>query len=562
VLIVRTTLSLLLLAKLLFADIVKREDIIENTYKIAISSFNKQDELNIALKKLKDYDLYIDSKNALYIVNIPDKKIAKKILERVVKSHYKKAYVIYDLTKKSGGIITSKTKDTNLSTNRASKTEINKYVSKQKTLKLTDNNDNSDNNLTISLKDALLISLNRSHKIQSLKEKVIQQIYKVREKEGVFLPNITLYSTSGYEYYHTRDKKDIKDKYKKGDIQLNLTQNIYAGGKNSAELNREKAKLLSETASFREKVEEESLKVIEAYLDLYFQKQAIEIEEKNFASLQEILKIVETKERNGAATKGDLNNIKSKVENASTALVKARSRYQNSLSFYRYFLGEENGKKFPKDEKFDFKNYTEANVFDIFKDKNAKLLINRYKIDAQSFDYEAKKSAFKPTVDLILTSKAKYSKAEIDPMREDKASAMISINYNLYKGGSDKAKLLSSKSKLRALKHQYRDIVDSTKYNLKQLFENVKSVNESLSHIKEEVEANRKTLKSYWSAFKYGNQDIQALLLAQRALNRSKQDELKEKKNYILGHFKLLSQTGELLEFLGLEDFVNPQTMR
>jgi len=557
-------LLFIIFAEALFAQSIKKEDLIPDLYSIKIGVFAKKTSIKKVEKQFLKYDIIkVPHKKRyhLYITNIKNKKQAKELLKKEVKPFYKDAYLVKNRFK-SKKIKTVIKKDINSTTTPKLKIEKNDNnitsIYKPKNDLNTTTTKNYDKNNTISLKNAILTALNRSHKILSLREKVVQQKYKVEEKKGAFLPNVTLYSTTGYEYIHTRSDKDSEDKYSKADMQLSITENIYAGGKHSKELKKEEAKLLSESASFREKVEEETLKIIEAYLNLYYQKLAIEIEKDSMVSLKKILNIVEIKEKNGAATKGDLNNIKSKVENASTALVKASSKYQNTLAFFQYFLGKEAGKKEPYQGEFDFPKYDKKSIFNIFETKNAKIQNNKYKIQAQKFDFEAKKAPFRPNIDLIITGKEKFSKAQIDPYRDEKASAVLSLNYNLYKGGSDKAKLLSSKSKISQLMFQYSDILESTKYNLMQLFESISSANDTLKHIKNEVEANKKALDSYWSAFKYGNQDIQALLLAQRALTRSQQDELKERENYILGYFKLLTQTGELLEYLKLDDFVDP----
>ena len=484
-----------------------------------------------------------------------NKNIDKTIL-RVKKQHIDKKDLVefVDVIKVEKKNKNSKKEFKNKKTKLITKKRQNKKIVKKvkSTKKIQKKIDNQ-----MLLKDAILISLNRSNKILALREKVIQQKHKVETKLANFKPNITLYANGGYTYIHTRSNTDNEDSYPSGDLQLSINENIYAGGKHINELRKEEAILKSESAKFRSKVEEEVLKIIEAYLDLYYQKRAIDIEKKNMKGLQKILKIVKIKEKNGATTKGDLNNIESKVENASSALVKIVSKYQNSLAFYQYFVGKENANKIPTEGKFLFKEYKKESLLKIGEEKNAKLQINRYKIEAQKFDFYAKKSAFYPKLDFIINTKEKFSNGANDPYRDEKASAMLSLSYNLYKGGSDSAKVESSRSKIRELQYKYIDILESTKYNILQLFENITSLKDSIKHTTNEVRANKKVISSYWNAFKYGNQDIQALLLAQRALNRSQQDELKESKNYMIGYFKLLAQSGELLEFLKVEDFIN-----
>ena len=563
----------------IYANEIRKDEVKPNLYSIKLGVFKEKESIDKIKKTFSSYDIAVipyKNRKHVYLTNLNTKDDAKNLLQTKVKKLFKDAYILknhfsskkYKTVPSTKKIATkikiqTKLKPEHEKNNSTKQQTISAKSSNKKIKKLVSTpvriNKTIKDQKGISLHKALLIALNRSKKILSLREKVIQQKRKVDEKRGAFMPNVTLYSNAGYNYVHTRSDKKTEDKYPTADAQLSITENIYAGGKHSASLKKEKAKLKSESASFREKVEDETLKIIEAYLNLYYQKKAIDIENKNMQNLQKILKIVQIKEKNGATSKGDLNNIKSKVENASSALVKASSKYQNTLAFYEYFLGKDNAKYKPSQGEFHFSVYSKKQLFKNFEKYNAKLQINRYKLLAQKYDYQAKKAPFRPNVDLIVTGKEKFSKANVDPYRDEKASAVLSLNYNLYKGGQDKAKLLASKSKIAQLQYQYTDMLESTKYNLKQLFENISSLDDSLIHTKKEVDANKKALQSYWDSFKYGNQDIQTLLLAQRALNRSQQDLLKEKENYILGHFKLLKQTGEILQFLHIEDFVNPK---
>jgi len=570
--------SLLFLLQTIFAVEIAKEDVIPDMYSIKVGVFKKERSIQKAKKLFTALPVVIFPHHHLqhfYITNIKSREEAEALLRQKVKNYFKDAYILKNRTRRkpkhTTATVTIPTDKNSTVADITPKPQSHEQnmtqTSKVRVMTTTAHSDKKpllstpDNNRTITLKKAIMIALKRSHKILSLREKVIQQRYRVREKEGAFLPDVTLYSTAGYNYIHTRADKESEDKYPAADAQMSITENLYAGGKQYAELKKEQAKLRSESAAFRDKVEEETMKIIEAYIDLYYQKKAIEIERSNMQSLRKILHIVEVKEQNGASSKGDLNDIRSKVENASAALVKATSRYQNALAFYQYFLGKEGAKQKPSQGEFSFPDYSRKRVFEIFEKENAKLQINRYKIAAQKYDFDSRKAPFRPAVDLIITGKEKFSKAEIDPYHDEKASAVLSMRYNLYKGGSDYAKMMNSKSKIAELNYKYSDILESTRYNLKQLFENIQSLDDTLAHTQKEVEANQKAVEAYWNAFAYGTQDIVTLLLAQRALNRAQQDLLKDKKNYIITHFKLLAQCGELLSYLGISSFTDPDKM-
>jgi len=412
-----------------------------------------------------------------------------------------------------------------------------------------DKKDNEESG--ISLKDAIELSLKKSYKINAAKEKITQAREKLNEKIAAYYPKVDLYANGGGAYLKPYKKGEVK--FLKSDESLVITQNIYAGMKNINEVKREEENLKVAIEKYRDKVEEESLKIIDAYLSVIYKKKALQKAKENMQNLEKILDIVKTKEKNGAATKGDLNYIKSQVDNAKSAFVKVESKYKNALSFYEYFVGDLDESKMPKESEFNFKLSDLKNTLNISQDQNAKMCAAKHKLKASKYNLKAQYSKWQPKLDLSITAKDKQSGYLGEP-QEDRATAMLQLSYNLYNGGKDKARLRSIKSQIRALQYQYMDIKRGLKHNVEQLYENVNSTKQTLEHTLDEKNANQKVVSSYWSAFKYGNQDLQALLLAQRALNRSELDLLKQKQLYINGYFKLLQQTGELLKKIGIKE--------
>jgi len=96
-------------------------------------------------------------------------------------------------------------------------------------------------------------------------------------------------------------------------------------------------------------------------------------------------------------------------------------------------------------------------------------------------------------------------------------------------------------------------------FDTKVLHQNVSALNQSLTITESEVIASRKVVSSYWVAFKEGTQDLQALQLALRSLNRAELDYVAFQKNLYVDNFKLLKNTGELLQFLDLHYDRNPE---
>lgn len=546
-----------------------------NIYAVKLGVFKYSKSYQGCLEKFKDQDIYISERESkwgkryhLFIVNLDTKQKAEKLLTKVKKS-IKDAFIVIKSFDKSPTL----------------KKHVHpKPISKQAPFASTTENNVTmdlnqskiDTNTTITasipetqpslpvsglmLKDAIIKSLERSNKIQSARQKVIQAKYKLDEKRAGYRPKVDLYVNGGETYHHVKGENGNEQHYLNGSAELLVKQNIYAGGKVSSDFAKEKANLAAAVAKFRATVEEETTNIIEAYLNIIYAKKSIDINRENMTKLKEILKIVTIKEHNGASTKGDLNYIKSNVENAMKVLVQSESKYQNAVSYYEYFIGTLDDQTKPVQEDFDIDIASKEETLEAMYTNNAKIAMTKAQILAQKYDVDAKRAPFKPKIDLLLDAKGISTKSKTDPL-EDKASAMLSMSYNFYNGGKDSAALLGAKSKVAELRYKLTELEQSTKFNTLQMYENMISSQDALSHTQKEVDANKKVTKSYWNAFKYGEQDIQALLLAQRALNRSELDAIKEQKTYILGYFKLLAQTGKLLNKTGTDAFVDPKKM-
>ncbi len=414
-----------------------------------------------------------------------------------------------------------------------------------------------DSHSGITLHEAILIALKKSNKIMAAREKVVQAKRVLDEKYGAFKPKVDFMANSNR--IRVKPKDEERTVYSKNDYTLSLKQNIYAGGKNIGELKREKANLKVAESKFKQKVEEETTKIIDAYYALIYQTKSINITKKNMKLLEKILNIVKIKEQNGAATKGDLNYIKSQIENASSELIKQKSLYQNSLSMYEYFVGKDSS-LLPIEEKIEYKKFDKKNLLNILNNNNSKIEVAKAKIETEKYNLSSLKSKFKPTVDFTIRDRGKFTNSDVEPS-EKRTTGILTLNYNIYNGDKDKSKILGSKSKILELKYKLVDLEDSMKFNLKQIYETTISSQDSMLHTKKEVDANKKVIDSYWNAFKYGSQDIQALMLAQRALNRSELDLIKEKQKYTSNYFNLLKVSGILLDELHINDFIDSSKM-
>ena len=413
----------------------------------------------------------------------------------------------------------------------------------------------------MSLHDAINRSILLSPKLKAAGEVVIQDKMKVDEAFAGHLPVVNLSGDTGYEKRTMKADDTQKDKspaltkiyhYKKNDLYMTITENLWNGGAIEDAVDEKDAGLKASLYDYRDKLETLVVDTAKAYFKVVYAEIALKISKKNMKSYEKILKIVKIKEKNGAATKGDVNFIKANVDNAKTDLVQKQKELHNALAKYTYLLQVENNQDLPYE--IDSPLYI-ADVNTSLQDAekyNAKILKQRAYIASTRYGFLASRGSFNPKIDLNINGETRNEYDE-GLGKRDKVTAIVTFNYNLYNGGGDQARAIRLLSKMREQKFLQEDLKRQLTFDIKTLNQSVTSLRDSLKLTEKEVLAAREVVKSYWISFKHGTQDLQALQLAQLNLSRAEQNYANYKRDLILNNYDLMQKTGVLLKFLNLK---------
>ena len=414
----------------------------------------------------------------------------------------------------------------------------------------------------LSVYDAINRALKLNDKLNASYQVVVQDKQKVEEVEAGHLPVINLSGDLGQET-RTFKADDTNPEagatapvlqtynYKKTDLYFTITENIWNGGSIENSIDEKDASLKASMYDYRDKLEEIVVDVTTTYFQVVYSEIALKIALKNMLHYEKILNIVTIKEKNGAATKGDVNFIRANVDNAKTELVQRKKTLSDALAQYVYLLQTEKVDDLPFEITTDFykadlnTSLTNADL------NNAKILKQKAYIKATKYGFLATKGNFQPKVDFSINSESR-NEFDVGIGQREKINALLAFNYNLYNGGKDEATAIRLLAKMKEQKYLYKDLKRSLVFEITVLNQSVSTLAQSLTLTHNEVMAARKVVKSYWLSFQNGTQDLQALQLAQRNLNRAEQDYALYKKDLIINNFELMRKTGDLLPRLSL----------
>ena len=426
----------------------------------------------------------------------------------------------------------------------------------------------------LSIHDAINRAIELSPKINASYESVVQSNQKVREAEAGHLPTVELSGDTGFEVRQfaldtassqVNTPITSSSDYKKVDLYLTITENLWSGGSVENAIDEKDALRNAALYSYRDKLETLVVDTTTTYFDVVYSEIALKISLKNMKHYEKILNIVSIKEKNGAATKGDVNFIKANVDNAKTELVQRQKALSDAIAQYVYILQTQDQAELPFEISIDLYNEELNTSLEHADTLNAKVLRKKSNITATKFGFLATKGSFHPKVDFTINGETR-NEYDIGLGKREKVAALVTFNYNLYNGNKDEAAATRLLSKMREQKYLYQDLKRLLTFEIKVLHRSVSSLSESLKLTQSEVLAARKVVSSYWIAFQHGTQDLQALQLAQRNLNRAEQDYARYKKDLIINNFELMRKTGTLLSELSLSykkdaDAFEPETL-
>lgn len=198
--------------------------------------------------------------------------------------------------------------------------------------------------------------------------------------------------------------------------------------------------------------------------------------------LNKILEIITIKYDNGAATIGDLTAIKANVSNSETQLTKVKSKLTESMKYYEYIVGEKYYQTLPYEKNFNINISSFDLLYERALTRNSTILNYYNLIESEKFNLKSKESSFSPKLDFEVSLDNILDQEDYKG-REQDLNAKLKFTMNLYNGGKDQNKILTSYSSIRALNFELNEEKKKLKWNIAKLFTSIQSTNESLKVI-------------------------------------------------------------------------------
>lgn len=377
---------------------------------------------------------------------------------------------------------------------------------------------------------------------------------ELNQAKALYLPSVDLRADGGFERTDsvtTRSTGDDDKTFKRYDAQLTLTQMLFDGWGTKYENERQKNRVQSSANRVKETSELTGLDIVESFLEVMRQRELLTITRENVAEHVAIMGMIEEGVNAGRSTSADLEQIKARLAAARAQESTVRQSLRNAEASFQQSVGE-----MPKDLVMPavpvnaISADVEAEVKNAL-DTSPTLAVRESDIEVAYNEYKGTGSTLYPQVDLQLGARQGHNLGGIDG-RDRSASALVVMNWNLYRGGGDVARVREFKHRHQQSKEERAVAARQLENDIRQTWASMVSAGERAKEFSSQAAANGEVVRAYKDQFSLDRRTLLDVLDSQNELFVSRSNTINAEFLEIFSVFRLLALKGALLPTLGV----------
>ena len=379
---------------------------------------------------------------------------------------------------------------------------------------------------------------------------------ELEQARALYRPSIDFSGDTGYEYTKdsgTRNRIDEDDdeslfRYEAG---LTLTQMLFDGWETKYENDRQKHRVQSSAHRVRETSELVGLAIVESFLEVIRQRELLGITRDNVAEHIAIMDLIQEGVSAGRSTQADMEQIKARLASARAQESTIRQQLRIAESNFRREVGGD-----PRDLVLPAVpvNALSANIEEEVKNALAQsptLDIFESDIKVAYAEMKGTGSTLYPQLDLQLNARQGDNLGGVEDV-DRSASALAVVNWNLYRGGGDIARIREFKHRHQVAKERRADTARAIEDDIRQTWARMTSAGERAREFATQAAANTEVVRSYKDQFSLDRRTLLDVLDSQNELFVSRSNTINAEFLEMFSVFRILGLKGQLLPTLGV----------
>lgn len=408
---------------------------------------------------------------------------------------------------------------------------------------------------TVSIGDSVAAALNYNPRLKVLQSNHEAIGFELDRAKGGYFPRLDIsagYGTESHSDTITRAQNVEHHFYSRGEASMQLTQLLFDGWETASRVGVEKAKLESAKVRVFDNAEAIAMDAVIAHLEVYRQRVLYSLAEKNVLDHEEILNMLDERQRAGAGSIADVTQTQGRLSRAKASLAETRGTMKSAEANYQRVVGKLAG---------DVEYFTvpadllPKNVEELIRTveaNNPKINALQHNVKEAEQRVELSNANFQPKVNLELSS-TYQDQLESETTYEHNNQAMVRMRWNLINGWSD----VADRKAAIARKFQAVNTMDDQRVQVVEeavaTWAKLQAAREQVVDFGDATNQSQKTLDAYMKQFTVGQRTLLDVLDARNELFQSSGLLVTAKVNEVIAGERLLALSGRLNESLQMD---------
>ncbi len=405
----------------------------------------------------------------------------------------------------------------------------------------------------IELSDLVADSISAHPQVKE-KVHVYRQVLRDQDiAESGWKPSIDVEATTGLYDTESPATGNTSVDYNSSTVELSMTQNLFNGYDTTHQIEQTKSRSVAALYELYDTADNIALDTVQDYLNVLKQLRLYELATENVDSHESILARIRERNSSGVGRASQLQQTEGRVARAHASLIAQQNNLQDSETALHQSLGRYiNPEDLVVPELPALPAKSLNDLIDQALLDHPALEVSKFNIMASQSDYQRSKSSNYPEVDLRLASEWGDDIGGVSGDTKD-LSLVLSLNYNFYNGGAEKAeqnKKISIVYEQKEFAARVRRQIINT---LRLAWVADESLTRQLKFLKEHIVKSRETVESYREEFFIGQRDLVDLLDAENELNTSQNQYEEALYDAMAARYRIYEAIGKLFESLMIE---------
>ncbi len=381
--------------------------------------------------------------------------------------------------------------------------------------------------------------------------------HRTRQAKADYLPSVDVQLGYGEEYSDNATTRvheaEPTATLVRQEASFTLSQILFDGFHTRHETAKQTAKWQATVNAARDTANTLALEAADAYLEVLTRRGLLELAKDNLVAHQKIAEQIHSLTASGAGQRADLLQAESRLALATANLMQAEGNVRDSETAYLRAVGTPASALVEPDTvplAQQLPPTLEAAAHRL--DTHPRLQAARLELQAAQEEFARTGAAFWPKFKLELHA-AHNDNLDGSSGENIDHSAMVRMQYNLYRGGGDQAKRREAAALIESARQEMENTRRTLQESLHKAWNHWQTQRKRVEPLKKHSDISLSVVQAYRQQFHLGRRGLLDVLDSEREWHAARAALLSAERAEQLGVLRLLASQGDLLARLGVQ---------